>query len=134
MEHTIIAVVTVMDSRGKPFNVNQLDHMMLLPHPYTPHITVRLAEVVVIVTIDRHEYRRLLPHPNTELANKTAAFEVYGVVVGTTQLSFNATSRNDHVISSRSCDLEVYSDIKLIPPVMILLPGGIGQVSINKSN
>ena len=44
MEHTIIAVVTVMDSRGKPFNVNQLDHMMLLPHPFTSHITVRLVK------------------------------------------------------------------------------------------
>ena len=62
------------------------------------------------------------------------AFEVYGVTVGTTQLSFNVTSRNDHVISSRSCDLEVYSDIQLIPPIMILLPGGTGQVGINKSN
>lgn len=51
--------------------------------------------------------------------------------MGTTQLSFNITSQSGNVISSRSCDLEVYSDIKLIPPVMILLPGAIGQVGIN---
>lgn len=75
-----------------------------------------------------------MPHPNNDLANKSAAFEVYGVTVGMTQLSFNVTSRNGHVISSRSCDLEVYSDVQLIPPIMILLPGGTGQVSINKSN
>ena len=74
-----------------------------------------------------------MPHPINDLANRSAAFEVYGVTVGTTQLSFNVTSRNGHVISSRSCDLEVYSDIQLIPPVMILLPGGTGQVSISKS-
>ena len=44
LEHTIIAVVMVMDSRGKPFNVDQLDHMMLLPHPYSSHITIRLVK------------------------------------------------------------------------------------------
>ena len=43
LEHTIIAVVMVMDSRNKPFNVDQLDHMMLLPYPYTSHITIRLV-------------------------------------------------------------------------------------------
>ena len=45
MEHTIIAVVMVMDSSGKTFNIDQLDHMMLLPHPYTSHITVRLIKI-----------------------------------------------------------------------------------------
>lgn len=71
-----------------------------------------------------------MPHPHVDLANRSAAFEVYGVTVGSTQLSFNVTSRSGHVISSRSCDVEVYSDIQLIPPVMILLPGATGQVSI----
>ena len=51
LEHTIIAVVMVMDSRGEPFNVDQLDHMMLLPHPYTSHITIKLGYVVAIVII-----------------------------------------------------------------------------------
>lgn len=74
--------------------------------------------------------RHLMPHPHVDLANRSAAFEVYGVTVGSTQLSFNVTSRSGHVISSRSCDVEVYSDIQLIPPVMILLPGATGQVSI----
>ena len=44
LEHTIIAVVMVMDCNGKPFNVDQLDHVMLLPHPYTSHITVKLVK------------------------------------------------------------------------------------------
>jgi len=76
----------------------------------------------------------MLSHPHIDLANRSAAFEVHGVTVGTTQLSFNVTSRNGHVVSSRSCDLEVYSDIQLIPPVMILLPGATGQVDINYGN
>lgn len=80
------------------------------------------------------DHRKLLPHPLVDLANRSAAFEVYGVSVATTQLSFNVTSRSGHVISSRSCDLEVYSDIQLIPPILILLPGATGQVSINYSN
>ena len=54
LKHTIIAVVMVMDSRGKPFNVDQLDHMMLLPHPYSSHITVRLVtKRVAMVTVNR---------------------------------------------------------------------------------
>ena len=72
-----------------------------------------------------------MPHPHVDLANRSVAFEVYGVTVGMTQLSFNITSRSGQVISSRSCDLEVYCDIKLIPPIMILLPGAIGQVGVN---
>ena len=44
VDHTIIAVVMVMDSYGKPFSVDQMDHMMLLPHPYTSDVTVRLVK------------------------------------------------------------------------------------------
>ena len=69
-----------------------------------------------------------MPHPLADIANQSAAFKVQGVAVGTTQLSFNVTSRSGHVISSRSCDLQVYSDLKLSPRVMTLLPGACGQV------
>ena len=72
--------------------------------------------------------RRILPHPLADVANQSAAFKVHGVAIGTTQLSFNVTTRSGHVISSRSCDLQVYSDLRLSPRVMTLLPGACGQV------
>ncbi|XP_065903533.1 nuclear pore membrane glycoprotein 210-like isoform X3 [Dysidea avara] len=113
LDHSIQAVVKVIDCNGQPFSSKQLDHMTLLPHPHTAHITVK----------------RMLPHPIADIANQSAAFQVHGVAIGTTQLSFNVTTRTGQAIPSRSCDLQVYSDLRLSPRVMTLLPGACGQIS-----